>query len=69
MANKLTIALIYAGIIAILHHAYHGFVQPWLNSTGRFADLPAIFLGSTSIVTLFIFIITGIGGFILLKKY
>jgi len=65
--KKALVALIYALVIGILHHVFHGGIQPLINKVGFFSKLPKIFLGSTSVVTLFIILLTFFGGWILLS--
>jgi hypothetical protein len=62
--------IIYSVIIGVLHHLFHWFAQPWLNT--QFPDLwkslPEFMLGSTSAVTIYIIIITIAYGTILIKN-
>lgn len=67
--NKLSILALYAASIALLHHLFHLYLQPALNNTYAdfFNSLPSYFAGSTSSVTIYVFVITFIGGSLLLK--
>tara|TARA_Y100000034_G_C6803627_1_gene360645 strand:- start:104 stop:304 length:201 start_codon:yes stop_codon:yes gene_type:complete len=51
-------------IIAGLHHLFHLFVQPSLNASGAFSNLPFFFAGSTSVVTVWVFILVLAYGYI-----